>query len=42
VYLPIALLKQASDGLAIGYDVPTTALYEKSDAQTYIGLTEKN
>jgi simple sugar transport system substrate-binding protein len=38
-YLPIALLKQASDGFAIGFDVPTQSLYEKSDAQRFIDLT---
>lgn len=38
-YLPIALLKMASGGMPIGFDVPTTALYEKSDAETYVKLT---
>jgi simple sugar transport system substrate-binding protein len=38
-YLPIALLKQATDGFAIGFDVPTQSLYEESDAQKFIDLT---
>lgn len=40
-YLPIVLLKQASDGMAVGFDVPTTALYEKDGAQKFIDLTSK-
>jgi simple sugar transport system substrate-binding protein len=40
-YLPIALLKQASDGIAIGFDVPTMSLYEKADADRFVNLTSK-
>ena len=38
-YLPIALLKMHNSGMAIGFDVPTTALYDKTNAETYVKLT---
>jgi simple sugar transport system substrate-binding protein len=34
-YLPIALLKMYKDGLAVGYDVPTMALYTKETVSSY-------
>ena len=40
-YMPIALLKMAADGIAIGFDVPTMALYEKDQAQRFADLTSK-
>lgn len=40
-YLPIALLRMAANRLAIGFDVPTSALYTKTNAQEFVSLTAK-
>jgi simple sugar transport system substrate-binding protein len=40
-YTPIALLKMAADGVAIGFDVPTMSLYEPDQAQRFVEATSK-
>jgi simple sugar transport system substrate-binding protein len=40
-YMPIVLLNMAKHGMAIGYDVFTLAMYDKSNVDTYISLTEQ-
>ena len=40
-YLPIALLQMASEGLPIGYNVITLAMYDKSNVEQYLALTEQ-
>jgi simple sugar transport system substrate-binding protein len=41
-YMPIALLRQAAAGIAIGFDVPTTALYDADEAEKFVELTTKD
>lgn len=38
-YMPIVLLRQAADGIPIGFDVPTMALYTKADAAKFVKMT---
>ena len=39
-YMPIVLLYMAATGMPIGYDIPTMALYDKSQADLFIELTK--
>lgn len=39
-YMPINLLYMADQGMAIGYDVITLAMYEQEEADRYIELTD--
>lgn len=40
-YMPIVLLYMAAEGIPIGYDVVTFAMYDKSNVDLYIELTSK-
>lgn len=40
-YEPIVLLNQASEGMAIGFDITTSALYDKSNAKRFADATAK-
>jgi len=40
-YMPIALLNMADQGMPIGYDIVTVALYEKENAESYYELAQQ-
>lgn len=39
-YMPIVLLHMATEGMAIGYNIFSIAMYDQSNVETYIELTE--
>jgi hypothetical protein len=40
-FVPIVLLNMIKNNMAIGYDVTTLALYDKSNAAVYLDLAKK-